>query len=461
MKALVSRVVRNSLAGEEWLRRVRSLWPYAWRQPAAFWTFYRLLEETQHLAPERLAEMQWARVREMLEWAYANSGFYRRLYDEHGVHPRDVRTPADFAARVPVVERAQLAAAADLQVPMRGAVAASTSGTSGTPFAFTVDRDGNAMENAAIFHQWARAGFRPGDVRVELRGFQKEPVRRFPDHNVVRLSVVNMEAHLPEMVALLNRMRVRFLHGYPSALAKLALLLRERGLRLERPPRGVLLASENVFDWQTELIDEVIAPRTLMAHYGQAEKVVLGAWCEHRRAYHFLPLYGMLETGPSGEVVGTGLVNRATPVIRYRLTDVLVGRTEAPCPACGRGLTPVAERVAGRLEDYLVNDRGELIPPAVVTFPFKTLRFIRAAQVVQQADRHVVLRCVQSPGPADEVEAERAVLRENFRRMLGDGVRVAFETVDALPLTGAGKLRWIVSEAAQAVLSQSSSPSSA
>jgi phenylacetate-CoA ligase len=276
-------------------------------------------------------------------------------------------------------------------------------------------------------------------------------VRRFPDHNVVRLSVVNMEAHLPEMVALLNRMRARFLHGYPSALAKFALLLRDRGLRLDHAPRAVLLASENVFDWQTELIDEVIAPRTLMAHYGQAEKVVLGAWCEHRRAYHFLPLYGLLETGPSGEVVGTGLVNRATPVIRYRLTDVLVGRSDAPCAACGRGLVPVAERVGGRMEDYLVNEMGELVPPAVVTFPFKRLRFIRAAQVYQEGDRAIVLRCVQSPGPAHEVEAERDELRRNFGQLLGAGIPVRFETVDALPLTTAGKLRWIVSEAARPV----------
>lgn len=454
MKAALARAVSGSRGGEEMLRRVRALWPYAWRQPAAFWSFYRLLEESQHLPPDRLVEMQFARLRETLDHAYAHSGFYRRLYDEHGVHPRDIRAPDDFAARIPVVERARLAAARDLQVPMRGAIPVTTSGTSGTPFGFSVDRDGNAMEQAAIFHQWVRAGFRPGDVRVELRGFQQEPVRRFPEHAVIRLSVVNMEAHLEQMVALIDRERVRFLHGYPSALAKLALLMRERGLRLRRPPRGVLLASENVFDWQTEVIDEVLAPGTLMAHYGQAEKVVLGAWCEHRRVYHFLPLYGYLEAGPSGEVVGTGFINRATPIIRYRLTDVLVGRTDAPCPACGRGLTPVVERVAGRLEDYLVTQKGELVPPAVVTFPFKSLRFVRAAQVYQEADRGIVLRCVQAPGAAHEVEAEHAALARDFRRMLGDSTPVRFEAVDELPLTAAGKLRWIVSEAARSVLAR-------
>jgi phenylacetate-CoA ligase len=206
-----------------------------------------------------------------------------------------------------------------------------------------------------------------------------------------------------------------------------------------------------VFDWQTEIIDEVLAPETLMAHYGQAEKVVLGGWCEHRRAYHFLPLYGMLEQGPAGEVIGTGLINRATPVIRYRLTDVLMDRSNAPCPSCGRGLVPVVERIGGRMEDYLVDHKGELVPPAVVTFPFKHLRYIRSAQVVQQADRAIVLRCVQADGPAEAVEAERAGLRENFGRMLGDSIPVRFETVDEIPLTAACKFRWIVSEAARPV----------
>jgi phenylacetate-CoA ligase len=103
------------------------------------------------------------------------------------------------------------------------------------------------------------------------------------------------------------------------------------------------------------------------------------------------------------------------------------------------------------MEDYLVDHKGELVPPAVVTFPFKTLRFIRAAQVYQEADRAVVLRCVQSAGPADEVEAERAVLRANFGRLLGPSIPVRFEAVDELPLTSAGKFRWIVSEAARPV----------
>jgi phenylacetate-coenzyme A ligase PaaK-like adenylate-forming protein len=401
----------------------------------------------QYAAPEHLAELQFARVRETLEWAYERSPFYRRLYDAHGVHPRDVRTPADFAARVPVVEREQLAAASDLFTGVPGSVPTMTSGTSGTPFVFPIDRRALAMEQAAIFHQWSRAGFRPGDTRVELRGYQVEPVSRISDAGVVRLSVVNMERHLEEMVALLNRERIPFLHGYPSALAKFAVLLRDRGLSLHYPVRGVFLASENVFSWQVELVEGVIRPAMVLAHYGLAERVVLGAWCEHERSYHFLPLYGLLEQGPSGEVVGTGFLNRAAPFIRYRTSDVLLERSDAPCPRCGRGWAPLVTGVGGRMEDYLVDERGELIPPAVVTFPFKNLRFIKSVQIVQRADRTVVLRCVSAPGPDDEVRAERERLRSGFVDMLGRGVPVGFEDVAEIPLTDACKFKWIISDA--------------
>lgn len=451
MKSAIA-LVKRSPRLERLYRGAMSLIPYTRRQGPAFREFYALLEAMQHQPPELLAEMQFERVREAVGWAYERSPFYRRLYDEYGVHPRDVRTPEDFRARIPVVERAQLAGAADLFTGIPGSAPTMTSGTSGTPFVFPIDRRAMAMEQAAIHHQWARAGFRPGDTRVELRGYQLEPVVRFPDAGVVRLSVVNMERHLEEMVRLLNRERIGFLHGYPSALAKFALLLRDRGMQLDYPVRGVFLASENVFDWQVELVESVLRPETIIAHYGMAERVVLGAWCEHERAYHFLPLYGHLEQGPSGEVVGTGFLNRATPFIRYRTNDVLLDRRDEPCARCGRGWTPLVHRVGGRMEDYLVDARGELIPPAVVTFPFKNLRFIRSVQIVQAADRGVVLRCVSDPGPAAEVKAERDRLRDGFLSLLGSSLPVTFEDVEEIPLTANCKFQWIISAAAREAL---------
>jgi phenylacetate-CoA ligase len=445
----VRELVRASRHLEGVYRRAVSLWPYARRLGGDFWRFYDHLQAAQHASPDRLRDEQFRALGDTLRWAYGRSGFYRRLWDAHGVSPADVRAPGDLA-RLPVVGRGDLFGAAELDVPARGRVLTSTSGTSGTPFQFWTDRRSSSMELAAIFHQWSRAGFAPGDWRVEMRGFQTEPVVELPDHNVLRLSVVNMAAHVDEMVEVLNRRRIPYLHGYPSALAKFATLLRERGRTLDYPVRGVFLASEAVYDWQVQRIAAVLRPETFIAHFGTAERVVLGAWCEHARAYHFLDPYGVFEQGPAGEIIGTSLIARATPFVRYRLNDVALDVSRAPCPACGRAYTPVVGRIAGRLEDYLVTERGETVPPAVATFPFKHLHAIQATQVVQRADRSVVLRCVFGDADGARAEADRETLRRGMRDMLGASIPVRFEEVDEIPLTPAGKMRWIVSEVAGA-----------
>ena len=448
-RSLAARLLKKTTGLELLSRRLVNLWPYACRQRPEFWSFLEELERTQYLDPAAQRERQLVRLLDTLEHAYTRSGFYRRLYDEQGVRPAQVQSFDDFARLVPVVEKAQLRDATYLSVPMHGTTCATTSGTSGSPFVFPVDPAALAMEQAAVFHQWKRAGFSPGDRRIEMRSFQVEPIVLFPEFRVTRLSIINMEEHLDRMLEHINRNRIEFIHGYPSAIAKFSLLMRERGLSLDYPVKGVFFTSENVYDWQADAVQSVLDPASIIAHYGSAERTVTAAWCKHRREYHFLPLYGYLETGPSDEIIGTGFLNRATPFIRYRTSDVVMGVHDTACPECGRGSTPRVERIGGRLEDYLVDERDELIPPAVVTFPFKQLRAIRAVQVFQASDRHVTLRCVLSSGHGDALQRERDELQAGFQKLLGASIQIRFDDVREIPLSGNCKFKWIISEAAK------------
>jgi len=450
IRRILATAAKHSAPIELAARHVVDVWPYARRQPRAFWDYYRLLNETEYATAERLQELQRAMFVETVRHAYAASGFYRRLYDEHGVDVGHIASVED-AAKLPVVEKAMLLEAGDVTVPIRGMRVGMTSGTSGSPFAFPVDPGADAMERAAIFHQWRKAGFTPGDERVEMRGFQTESIVHFPDLRIVRFSVVHMADAMGRYVDFLNRRRVAFIHGYPSAIAKFALLLREMDLRLDYQVTGIFLASEPVYDWQTDVIAGVIAPRSIIAHYGTAERTVLGAWCEGARVYHMLPLYGYCEAGPNGEILGTGFLNRATPFIRYRSNDVAIDVSHTPCARCGRSLTPIVGRIGGRIEDYLVDEKDELIPPAVVTFPFKDLAAICSVQVVQDACKSILLRCVTRPGPAELLQRDCARLTADMQKMLGRTIPVRFEFVDDIPVTEGGKFKWIISRVPKAV----------
>src|SRR2546422_7938101 len=76
--------------------------------------------------------------------------------------------------------------------------------------------------------------------------------------------------------------------------------------------------------------------------YGSAEMVALVTECDRGRL-HVSPEVGVVEVlrdgrpvgpGEAGELVCTGLLNEAMPLIRYRTGDVAV-QGSGPCP-CGR-----------------------------------------------------------------------------------------------------------------------------
>jgi len=448
---ILSTIAKRSASIELAARYLVDVWPYAARQPQTFWSYFQLLNETEYATAGELQELQCAMFVQTVRHAYTESGFYRRLYDEHGVDVSRIASVED-ATKLPVVEKAMLRDASDVTVQIRGMRVGMTSGTSGSPFAFPVDPAADAMERAAIFHQWRKAGFAPGTERVEMRGFQIEPIVHFPDLRIARFSVVNMAGAMRKYVDFLNRRHVAFIHGYPSAIAKFALLLREMELHLDYQVTGILLASEPVYDWQTEVIESVITPRFMVAHYGTAERTVLGAWCEGTRAYHMLPLYGYFETGPNGEIIGTGFVNNATPFIRYRSSDIAIDVSRTPCLQCGRALTPVVGRIGGRMEDYLVDEKDELIPPAVVTFPFKDLAAICSVQVVQDERKGILLRCVTRPCSAELLERDQTRLTVGMQKMLGRTIPICFELVKDIPATQGGKFKWIISRASKASL---------
>ena len=56
------------------------------------------------------SEAEFTRLRETLTWVYERSPYYRRLWDDAGVRPAEVRSYDDFRTRVPRTAKADLVA---------------------------------------------------------------------------------------------------------------------------------------------------------------------------------------------------------------------------------------------------------------------------------------------------------------------------------------------------------------
>ncbi len=346
----------------------------------------------------------------------------------------DTRSAFERLHELPL--RSKLDIKADLQsqlaqgVPRHRAMQTFTGGSTANPMLFFLERSTSRPRETAYFHwierhllerraeDWVlslRGRTVPGAARPGGDWVVLEPIKRH-----IILSSDHLEPRfMPRYVEALRRCRPRLIHAFPSALYPLARWLQEQPCpEFTDGVRGILLTSENVHDFQLELLARVFSC-PIVSHYGHSERVVMGCSDAPGRPYRFWPLYGWLElvdvdgrpieqVGQVGEIVGTSFDNSVMPFVRYRTGD-LGSWAEAPVP--GRALR--LERIQGRLQEFVVCADHRLV--SITTLGAAHFSELSAADAIQfhqsepgRIELHLVAR---RPLSARESEAVAAAVR--------------------------------------------------
>jgi phenylacetate-CoA ligase len=445
-------LLRRYPKAEKLARQLVALYPLSARLGPLFWQWYAFLQESETWPVERLREFQFFQLRILLKRLASTSPFYQqRLAD---VRIESITNLASFQQAVPTLSRLEFASQFQnilcRDFARRSVRTSSTTGTTGNALQFFHPRESSQREWASICHQWRRVNFDPvRSRRAEFRGLTRHGAlfQEYPEQNMVRFSILHLHAAaLPAMADAINSRRLRFYHGYPSAFYLLSQEILRCGLPFPQP-EAILLASEMVYDFQLGQIQKAFPGARIFAHYGCAEGTVLAGWCEHRRAYHILPQYSLVETdSATGEIIGTNLYNDVNGFLRYRMTDAANGIEASPCPDCHRAYTPVITGLDGRREDFLFSrDRG-WIAPAIVTYPLKKLLHIQELQFIQNDPESIIIDYVARPdGTADQIACEMTDIETGMRELVGRSTSIKLRQVANIPRGPTGKYKWITS----------------
>ncbi len=234
--------------------------------------------------------------------------------------------------------------------------------------------------------------------------------------------------------------------GYPSSIYLLALAYKKHGSSGGLNLRAVYTASETLFDYQRETIEDAFGCRTFN-WYGNSEMCANIVECEegelHLKLEHSLvEILGddnrECQPGESGRLVCTGFTNDCFPLIRYDIGDT-VTLSSNQVSKCGRGGTLI-ECITGRVEDYIITPDGRFV--GRLDHIFKDSKNVIEAQIVQNNVDEVLLKIVRDSG--FNSHDERAIAEE-ARQRLGSSIKLRFEFVDHLPRTSNGKFRFIES----------------
>jgi len=415
-------------------------------------TFRRLQADLERSEwdPEFVHRRVQAQLAALLRRARATPHYAQRLARTDEVHS----TLKDLAT-LPILDKDEVRRSADamLTVPRSEMDEVMTSGTSGTALSVYLDRDRSVKEWAFVTHLWQRCGYQLRDRRAVLRGVflpnvASRPWSWEPGTRELRLSPFRMvPAVMDEYLELLDRFRIGWVHGYPSAISLLARHAQKVGWSPPPALKGILPISEALQPHQRQIIRDGFGAVTIFPFYGLTEKVALAgeaSGCEDE--YVFEPLYGVAEvvdqeghpverTGQRGRLIGTGFLSVGMPMIRYDTGD-LATLVESPSPDnCWR--LRVGSIVSGWKQDYLVTREGGLITPAVL---YPENRVAREFRFVQDALGEASLRIIPEDG-VDRGELEALIRTINAA---ADGLlTVRLEVVDEIPPTLRGKRRQV------------------
>lgn len=412
------------------------------------------LERSQWAEPEAIATDQAVRLRAMLTWCDAEIPHYRELFSDLGFRPADVGSVADLAS-LPLLEKETVRANPERFLPADRArfVPQTTGGTTGTPLRYWATLDAvrfNYATYEARSRRWA--GVRFGDRMASLHG---QPIvaaddqhgpfwRRNLAFNQLYLSVYHLnDRTLPSYIDALERFRPRIVAGYMSAVHRIATHLLDTGDVGRVLPGAVMVSSETLTPSARHDMEQAFGCRVFNG-YSLGELVAYASECP-LGSLHVSPEYGVIEIidGSVGtEIVATGLINRAMPLVRYRTGD-LAEASDQPC-SCGRTL-PVLASLQGRADDVVHTPEGAIVGPAPMSLAFQRVPRLRRAQVHQQT--RDALRVLLEPGEGF-TDDDQAFLDVELRKRLGSSLRIDYERVTELPRTSGGKERLVISTVA-------------
>jgi phenylacetate-CoA ligase len=377
------------------------------------------------LPPEKIRQLQLSKFKKIFRWAYENSKFHRRLYDNAGIKPEDVQSFEDIQ-RVPKVEKSMMR---DIQrkdpfpygealcVPLdEVTIFRQTSGTTGQPV-YQPDtwQDWEWWMECWSYILWAQ-GYRPQD-RVFIPFGYNIFVAFWAGHyaaekigcEVIPGGVLDTKARILKI----KELQATAMMGTPTYILGMAETAR---LKMNLDPAQL---SINKITCAGECGASIPSTKKRLEEawgakvYDHAGATEIGAWsfeCAdqpggmHVNEALFLVEIEDVETGETieapgrrGKMVITALDRMAQPCVRFDSKDVIEWAAE-PC-SCGRTSRLIKGGVVGRADD-ITKVKGVLLAPSAIEEVVRSIEGL--------GDEYEVI--VEKAGDADRIKLKVEVL---------------------------------------------------
>jgi phenylacetate-CoA ligase len=338
--------------------------PFNFRLGAGYSNSLKQIDFFNNLSKDEQVNYSINKLNKIVSYASTNFEFYKKLYTDYGIIDHKIKYLDDFE-KFPILTKEKIRNYVDT---FNGAMKINTGGTSGEPFSFYIDKNAFAREWAHMHKIWNFKGYKQTDLKITLRGknLGNKNIVYNPVHNEFIINTYkSLSLFKNELVNLFRGHKIKYVHGYPSAIYEFFKELESLTSRVEKNiiqknivscffgsefpmPNMIRYLEEN---WNLDYI----------SWYGHSEMAILAYDENKTNDYKSFMTYGYTEV-VDNKLIGTSYNNFDMPLIRYDTGDLVEAKYQL------NGLLESFSVKEGREGDYIIDKKGKRIPLTSLIF---------------------------------------------------------------------------------------------
>ena len=423
-------------------------------------TYMNLLNKTQWWSYSELEKFQLKRLKKLLKHANDNVPFYHEMFKILNFEPQNVSKVEDLN-KLPILTKEIINKNFNnlyaTNYSRDNLILSSTSGSTGTPMKFYIDKRWDACNITAAYRSWSWAGYKPGDKMTYLWGAPNDlqTLRAIDKINNYLLRTITLDAfnlteeNMMVYAKILSKFKPKIINTYASVIFLFSEFLKKEGIDYIKP-KAILTTADMLYKHQRKAVEETFNCQ-IFDYYSGRETSLQAAECSEHFGYHlsmenavveFIKENEHVSPGETGRILLTDLCNYAMPFIRYEIGDL--GTPSDECCPCGRKL-PIMKSLKGRIFDFIITPEGKYIPGEYFHYIIidHHIHGIKEFQILQKSINKLTVYIVKNPNEKTN-DVNRFI--NLIQKEAGENVEIELEYTSLIKRTSSGKLRHVISK---------------
>lgn len=395
--------------------------PFHYRYGKEYKKTLKYILKTEKQDYDYLKKLQFEKLKKILIHAYENTDYYYELFEKNNFDPYSFKHVEEIK-KIPILTkeiiRENFDKLIDRRIDRNKIKIIKTSGSTGEPLKIAITDEVFKREAAYISRSYLRHDCKLYyQKEIKLRSYvPSSDEEKFKiDHELKRLYMspfhINDE-NIQEYIKEIDNFGAKFISAYASSAYLFSLICEKNNVK-PKNIKYIHTTSEKLpLEWK-EHIEKTLNVKVL-SHYGMVEKVCHFYQCDICDGYHESMEYGFTEflldwdtihggkTRPKiyANMIATGFLNEAMPLIRYELSDLALLQFDHEIHGinklldknkCNLGSAVYVQDFIGRTGDFLISNNGTKIPPVnFFTLMCKEVAGIKMFQIIQKKENIVI-----------------------------------------------------------------------